>query len=162
MDRTFIFASLPQTLAEMQAMPEASLMDPYCTAALTVAALCRYGTDKNACVEMLNFLRGPRPLSPYDVQFLRDRLGGKAYKPFSYFEGAVPANDYTPNVPYVITVSGNPPAPEDNYKQFLLKSGGADSPRPITMRKKGDGRWMLWEQMLLADIRTPKSQDPWA
>ncbi|MBR5410858.1 MAG: hypothetical protein IK104_09305 [Clostridia bacterium] len=162
MEKTFTFNALPQTLEELKAMPEADLTDPCAAVALTVAALCRYGTDKDACVEMLDFLRGPRPLSPYDVQFLRDRLGGKEYKPFSFFAGAVPANDYAPDVPYVITVCENPVMPDENYKQFLVRSGGADNPRQVTVRRKGDGQWLLWEEMLLSDIRTPKSQDPWA
>ena len=49
---------------------------------------------------MLNFLRGPRPLSPYEISFLDDRFrDGNWYVPFSYFKGAIPENDYTPNEP---------------------------------------------------------------
>ena len=162
MEKTLTLAALPKTLSELQAMPESALTDPFATAALTVAALCRYGEDPNACVEMLNFLRGPRPLSPFEVQFLRDRLGGKGYKPFSFFAGAIPINEYTPNLPYAITVRANPVNPGGNdYRNMLLVSGGADSPRPITLRRRGE-QWFLWEQMLLSDIRVPKSQDPWA
>lgn len=40
--------------------------------------------------------------------------------------------------------------------------GGADSPRPVKLRKKADGQWCLWEQYLLTDIRQPKADDPWA
>ena len=162
MEKTLTLAALPKTLSELQAMPESALTDPFATAALTVAALCRYGEDPNACVEMLNFLRGPRPLSPFEVQFLRDRLGGKGYKPFSFFAGAIPINEYTPDVPYTITVRENPANPGgDEYKNMLLVSGGADNPRPVTLRRRGE-QWFLWEQMLLSDIRVPKSQDPWA
>ena len=39
---TFTFTSLPESLAEMQALPEASLDTPFKTAALTVLALCAY------------------------------------------------------------------------------------------------------------------------
>ena len=85
MEQQFSFAQLPQNLSQLQALPEAAMTNPFAVAALTVAAFCRYGTDRDACLEMLNFLRGPRPLLPYDMQFLRDRLGGKEYKPFSFF-----------------------------------------------------------------------------
>ena len=44
---TFTFAALPESLAEMQALPEADLGDPYKTAALTVCALCVYAADKD-------------------------------------------------------------------------------------------------------------------
>ncbi|MFR7485190.1 MAG: hypothetical protein ACLUVP_07940 [Acutalibacter sp.] len=31
------------------------------------------------------------------------------------------------------------------------------------MRQKGsDGKWFLWEQYLLTDVRIPKAADPWA
>ena len=56
---TFTFASLPESLAEMQALPEANLDNPYKTAALTVCAICAYAADKNVGLEMLNWLRGP-------------------------------------------------------------------------------------------------------
>ena len=60
---TFPFAALPESLAELQALPEASLDTPFKTAALTVLALCAYAADKNVGTEMLNWLRGPRPLN---------------------------------------------------------------------------------------------------
>lgn len=90
---TFTFQALPESLAQMQAMPEASLDTPFKTAALTVCALCVYGADKNIGLEMLNWLRGPRP---------------------------------------------------------------------ITLRRKGNGQWFLWEQYLMTGIQMPKSADPWA
>jgi hypothetical protein len=93
---TFTFTALPESLSQMQALPEASLDTPFKTAALTVCALCAYGADKNIGKEMLDWLRGPRPLSPMDISFLNDRFrDGKAYVPFSYFKGARPENDYT-------------------------------------------------------------------
>ena len=164
MYKTFTFARLPQNLAELQALPESGMRDPFAVAALTVAALCRYEGSRDDCVEMLNYLRGPRPLLPYDVQFLRDRLGGKGYKPFSFFAGAVPGNNYTPAVPYTITISGAEDAAtrESDRCQMQIRSGGADSPRPVDLRRKGDGTWWLWEQFLLSDIRTPVKDDPWA
>ena len=68
--QTFIFAQLPESLAQMQALPEARLDDPYKTAALTVCALCVYSGYPQIGAEMLNWLRGPRPLSPFDISFL--------------------------------------------------------------------------------------------
>ena len=92
---TFTFQELPESLAQMQALPEASLDTPFKTAALTVCALCAYGADKNIGKEMLNWLRGPRPLNGQDISFLNDRFrDGKSYIPFSYFVGASPENGY--------------------------------------------------------------------
>ena len=70
----FTFSALPESLAQMQAMPEASLDTPFKAAALTVCALCAYAADRNVGTEMLNWLRGPRPLNGQDISFLNDRF----------------------------------------------------------------------------------------
>lgn len=162
MERTFTFERLPETVDELRGMPEFVLTDPFMTAALTVCALCRYEKDPNAAVAMLNELRGPRPLSVFEIQFLRDRLAGKGYKPFSFFRGASPSNNYTPTLPYTIVIRDDPYSYQnEGYVRLQLQSYGADSARPVTLRRKG-AQWMLWEQILLSDIRTPAKDDPWA
>ena len=161
--QTFTFQALPESLAQMQALPEAALTDPFQTAALTVCALCAYAADKTIGTEMLNWLRGPRPLSPHDISFLNDRFMEGHYVPFSYFAGAVPANDYTPAQPYSLTFEAGPYADANpGYKKLHIRSGGADSPREIVLRQKSDGQWLLWDQFLLVSIRQPKSDNPWA
>lgn len=161
---TFTFVALPESLAQMQAMPEASLDSPYKTAALVLCALCVYGADKQIGAEMLNWLRGPRPLSPMDISFLNDRFrDGQFYVPFSYFKGATPANDYTPDQPFSVTIESNPYSDANpGYMKLFLRSGGADNAREVVLRQKGDGQWLLWDQFLLVGIRAPKSVDPWA
>lgn len=161
---TFTFDKLPESLDELKALPISTLDSPHKTAALTVCALCVYAADKNIGIEMLNFLRGPRPLSPMEIQFLDDRFrGGKYYVPFSYFEGTSPENDYTPATPFKLTFNSNPySADNEGYYKLYINSSGADSPRQVTLRMKGDGRWFLWEQYIMVGIRQPKSKDPWA
>lgn len=162
---TFTFAALPESLAEMQALPEAKLDTPFKTAALTVCALCAYAADKQIGTEMLNWLRGPRPLSNMEISFLNDRFrDGKTYVPFSYFEGATPENDYIPAEPFKVTVSTNPYSDaNEGYMKLFIKSSGADTAREVVLRQRGsDGVWFLWDQMLLPDIRVPKSANPWA
>ena len=165
MNYTVTLAKLPLTLEEMKSMPQASLKDPADTVALTVAALCAYPSNPNECYAMLDYLRGPRPLSTMEKQFIRDRfMDGRDYIPRSYFKGAVPDNDYTPNFPYVIEFQDSvSPIAEEGYKKFDLKSGGADSMRPVMLRAKpSTGEWFLWDQILLGQIRVPKSKDAWA
>ena len=58
--------------------------------ALFLCALALFDKDRDAGTAAMNLLRGPRPMTPYDAQFLRDRLRGKAYLPLAYFEGATP------------------------------------------------------------------------
>ena len=161
--QTFTFQALPESLAQMQALPEAALTDPFQTAALTVCALCAYAADKTIGTEMLNWLRGPRPLSPYDISFLNDRFMDGHYVPFSYFAGAVPANDYTPAQPYSLTFEAGPYADANpGYKKLHIRSGGADNPREVLLRRTADGRWLLWDQFLMLSIRQPRGDDFWA
>ena len=158
-----MFTTLPETLDQFKALPQAQLSDPFSTAALTVLALCFYPKDRELCHSMLDFLRGPRPLSPYDKQFIRDRFMDKDYVPRSYFTGAVPSNDYAPSQPYTVRVNENPYSYQDQgYAKMYLTSGGADSQRYVQLRLAKDGKWYLWEQFILSDIRPPESTNPWA
>lgn len=162
---TFTFQTLPESLSELQALPEATLKTPFQTAALTVLALCAYAADKAIGTEMLNWLRGPRPLNGQDIAFLNDRFrDGKTYLPFTYFVGSSPDNNYTPTQPYEIVVeSTHISATEEGYMKLFIPCGGAEAPRPIKLRKRGsDGKWFLWEQYLLTAVKTPKADDPWA
>lgn len=162
MEQTFCFSAIPETTAQLRAIPEAALTSPFQTAALTALALLRYEADPAAAVELLNFLKGPQPLSPFQIQFLRDRLAGKGYVPRSYFAGAAPANNYTPTLPYTVTVFDGPYSyQQEGYAKLMLRSSGADSPREVMLRRKG-GQWFLWENYLLPDIRVPAALDPWA
>jgi len=160
---TFTFNALPESLDELKALPEAALENPFQTAALTVCALCVYAADKSIGTEMLNYLRGPRPLSGHEISFLNDRFRDGHHFPITYFKGAVPANDYTPDEPFTLTVeSGAYSDANEGYKKLFIRSGGTDSPREIVLRQLGDGRWMLWDQFLLVSIRDAKSDNPWA
>lgn len=158
-----VIGQMPQTLEEFRALPQAAMDTPFKTAALTVVALCHYPTDRQLCFDMLAHLKGPAGLSGVDKQFINDRFMDKDYVPRSYFEGATPENSYQPALPYTITVSDNPYSYQnEGYATLYIKSGGADSARQVTMRKAKDGKWYLWEQFLLSDIRKPESENPWA
>ena len=134
---TFTFTSLPESLAELQALPEASMDTPF----------------------------GPRPLNGQEISFLNDRFrDGKTYLPFTYFSGSTPDNNYTPTQPYTLVIESNHVSDDEpGYMKLFIPCGGADSPRPIKLRQRGsDNKWFLWEQYLLTGVRTPKSADPWA
>ena len=165
MEYTITFNSLPKNLEELKTLPQADLKSPEGTAALTIAALDVYPENPEECYRMLDFLRGPRPLSNMEKQFIRDRfMDDKSYLARSYFQGATPKNDYRPDTPFTLHFSDSAAQiAEEGYKILNVRSGGADSPRSITLRTKpSTGEWFLWEQMLLAGIRIPESQDAWA
>jgi hypothetical protein len=161
----FTLEKLPQSLQEFEELVGTS-RTPEKVCALFLCAVSLFDRDKDAGAAAMNILRGPRPMTPYDVQFLRDRLSGKPYLPLAYFDGATPQNGYKPSVPYVLNVKEDP-RPQDveqGYLRVFLQTTGADSPRPMKLRQKGStGEWFLWEySSVLVGIRTPASEDPWA
>ena len=160
----FTFAALPASLSKLQELPEAKMDTPYKTAALTVVALAVYTRDQRAGREMLDFLNGPAEFSEYDRQFLAEHLLSQPYVAFSFFRGATPENNYTPSLPYVLEAKSVATSfANENYAAIYFTSGGADSDRPVTVRKKpSEGRWYYWEQALLQGIRTPAADNPWA
>lgn len=159
-------SSLPQNADEMRAMPEFTLSDPFTVLAFSVAAMNRYPTDREACREMLNVLKGPEPLTQRELQFINDRfMDGRDYVARSYFGGTSPENDYTPSQPYTVKITEQFNSREnEGYIKLFLTSSGADSIRPITLRNKAStGEWFLWEfDGMLSSIRIPKSADKWA
>ena len=78
--------ALPASLAEFRNL---SLKTPDEVVAGFLCALNLYVKNPNEGVEAMNLLRGPRPMTPYDSQFLRDRLRGKEYLPLAYFAFAM-------------------------------------------------------------------------
>lgn len=158
-----VFPTLPDTLEQFKALPQAALSNPFDTAALTVLAFCFYPQDKETSLAMVDYLKGPKPLSGYDKSFIADRFRDSDYVPRSYFNGATPQNDYLPSQPYTVTVFENPYSYQNaGYAKLFIRSGGADSPREVLLRLVKDGKWYLWEQFILVGIRAPESSNPWA
>lgn len=110
-----------------------------------------------------------QPLSEMTKQNIKDRMTQNdkyTYIGRSYFKGATPENDYTPSEPYKIEVTENEYSDiEEGYKKLFAQSGGADSPRGITLRLAKDGNYYIWSDSfmgLLSDIRPLESENPWA
>ena len=132
-----VIQKIPENLQEFEILAVKG-RQPEHICALLLCALALFDRDKDAGAAAMNLLRGPRPMTPYDAQFLRDRLRGKEYLPLAYFEGATPANSYTPAQPYVLNVLPDP-RPQDiepGYLRVFLKTAGADAPRPMKLRQK--------------------------
>lgn len=158
--------SIPAGLQDFESLAARLRQNPEGVCALFLCALQLFDKSKDEGTQAMNLLRGPRPMTPYDAQFLRDRLRGKSYLPLAYFEGATPQNGYQPRTPYVLNVLSDP-RPQDiepGYLRVFLKTAGADSPRPMKLRQKAStGEWFLWEySSVLSGIRIPVSEDPWA
>ena len=143
---------------------------PENVAALVVQAICLYDKDETLFYEVLQDLMSElQPLSNMLKQEINDRMeqNNKAsYIGLSYFNCSINFNNYEPDKSYSIEITDGPSSyVNEGYATLYLKSGGADSKRPITLRKKKDGNWVLWSDSilgLLSDIRKPENQNPWA
>ena len=160
--KTIEFSTLPTTLEQFTAMPQAEMQSPYDTAAMFVVALSLYLQNKEASIAMMNYLKGPMPLSANKLSLMRTQMTD--YLARSYFSGATPQNDYSPSQPYAVVISDNPHSyAEQGYAKLFVHCGGADSPRPVAMRLAKDSRWYVTEHSsLLLGIRKPESANPWA
>ena len=160
-DRTTsaVFSVFPMTQAELLASPYNNLMTPMNTAALFVVALNAYNQNRGEAIAMINYLRGPNPLSADNIGFLDERMAQNnksGYLARSYLAGATPQNGYTPSQPYTVVITDNFYTYYDReFATVYVMCGGSDSPRPVTMRKAGDNLWYLGELSLLDDIRSP-------
>lgn len=163
-EQIFVFSKLPETVDELKTNELISMDTPFKTAALAMAVLCNFKRNHDETYAMLDVLRGPEPLSPYDKQFINERLNGKEYKALSFFRGAKPENGYVPTTPYTIVVSDNMYSyTDENWAIMYVNSSGADSSRSIKLRKKpSTGQWFINEIQCLSDIRVPVNEDPWA
>ena len=164
---TFTFKELPETLEDFMALDINDLRQPQNTAAMTLLALCLYPQNREECFRTIDYLDGPKPLSDYEKQVFDDRFKGDQVNiPFSYFKGATPANNYMPSVPYTFTIRETTISRANlnlGYITLFFDSSGADSSRYVTLRlRESTGEWFLYEQFLLASIKTPRASDPWA
>ncbi len=97
-------------------------------------------------------LIGPAPNNPgayegyamNNTTTLRHRLSELSYLPFIYYLGASPQNGYTPDAPpYQVEMYANPhsyiPSSDGTMRiKLFVKTLGADSARPVTVRKTGE------------------------
>ncbi|MBE6887630.1 MAG: hypothetical protein E7484_04315 [Ruminococcaceae bacterium] len=158
----YTFNVLPQTADDIRALLEIyPQSDRHNTTAFFMASLVRYIEDAGDGLAMIDVLKGPQPLSDTEKAFIKERFSDKKYLPKSYFEGATPENNYEPDTPWTIVVSNEAVSAPEGYSYTTVSSGGADSPRRVCLRIKGDNHY-IWEYNgVLLGIRLPAEEDPW-
>ena len=165
--REFTYDSLPLSLEALKALQK-NPKDFFETAALAVLALNVYADFPEESKAMLDYLNGPDAVANRDLQLIQTQfMEGGRYTVKSYFKGANPQNNYTPSMPYTITIHDNPysyDTMKDGYVSLYVPSGGADNDRKVTLRTKpSTGEWFIYSwQGLLMGIRPAAETDPWA
>lgn len=77
-----------------------------------------------------------------NVNTLKDRLKSYPYLPYIYYQGAEPENGYTPDAPpYRVNMYTNlysySPSSDGMWIKLFVETKGADSNRPVSVRKAG-------------------------
>ena len=145
--------------------------NPYNVVGILINVISSYDIeDDSNFINELQYLMGEfQPISTLMRQSIKDRMKQNdkyEYIGKSYFKGATPSNDYTPDMPYEIEITSNKYSQiENGFMKLFVNSGGADSARGITVRLAKDGNYYVWSDSfmgLLADIRGLESKNPWA
>lgn len=157
---------LPQSAEAFAVLQERVARTPEGGAAVMVVALLLYAEDKvlgERCLGeavdggRLQPVAAGRRLGRRDLQLIASQVGGRPYVLRSYLAGACPENGYRmPEPPLQIEWSANPYSGDvdsGSYKVFVASSG-ADSPRPVTVRRDPEGLWKAYEwSSLLLGVR---------
>jgi len=162
---------LPETVEALVALQEEVAGTPEGGAAVMIAALWLMAEDEErgeqalvAAVDRSRLQAGSggfegRRLGKRDLDLIRMQVGGRGYALRSYVQGTGPENGYRlPERPYRVVCSANPYSGDLDAGQFkvFVASSGADSPRPVTLRRGEDGLWRAaeWSSLLLG-VREP-------
>lgn len=93
-----------------------------------------------------------------DMSLIKSQLGKNNEIPNSYIEGANPENNYKVKLPYVYKLSSNRYSGDKSQGKFkvFVKCYGADSPRPIHLKKNDKGIWKAssWSSVIMG-IKAP-------
>jgi hypothetical protein len=100
-----------------------------------------------------------RELGNRDLRLIEDQLRGRPWLAASYVKGTSPETGYEFGAgPLSFDVRPDPLSPEDpqDREKVFIVSSGADSPRPLTLQRDGQGIWRAVEwSSLLVGVRPP-------
>jgi hypothetical protein len=163
--------SLPASIDELIALRDRIATDPQGGAAVFVVALLLHSRDRALGAQALTVAvdrgrlqesaAGFRGFSllPADLRQIERQLEGRPYLPRSYLVGTSPANGYAePPLPWTIQCATTPTSGDASTGtlKLFVPSSGADSPRPITLRRNDRGLWKASEwSSLIVGIRPP-------
>lgn len=168
---------LPENVDELLALRGDLARNPSGAAALFAVALQVYAQNKDQGKPMLIALlvndgslmsQSTRPgnYRGYDLsnntKFLVDQLDSKPWVPNSYVVGTSQANGYAlpASGPYHFDITQNQftvVKPDEEVRIFIACTG-ADTPRPIRLKKNTEGIWKVAEfSSLVVGVRAPAS-----
>lgn len=98
------------------------------------------------------------------IDLIKRQIEQHPYLIASYLPGSSSSNGYLPNsAPYSFTITANrfSGTEESGQRKLFIPSSGADTPRPVTLKKNAKGVWKAHEfSSLLVGIKKPASKNP--
>lgn len=171
-------AELPKSLEEFQGRVATEAKDPKGAVTLFFTGIYVFlageeDLGKQFIIEMSRY----KEWSETNHRMLLERLKSQPYIYRSYTKGATPENGYTMNagefeLAFEGEVSLKPYADkaEGEYARLLVRSGGADSARPVILQRNNAGQYKVYEFSSLnlgirpvkaaLDTSLPESKDP--
>lgn len=170
-------AALPRTVEDFQNLRDQHGNTPSGAAALFATALIVYAENQQAGLPMLILMlvndntlmqtasanRGYRGFDlTANTRFLTDRVIPAPWVPRSYVQGTSPVSHYTlPSGPLRFSFTTN------NYTvisptelRMFIASTGADTPRPLRLKRNSAGLWKVAEfSSLVVGVRPPEKPD---
>ncbi len=177
---TYIFTKLPETFEDIKSIPLSTKFGPVAASICACAAFDETKTGitnqyTHPIFEMMDYLNGPT-LTINNVaksgifDSMRNTLSLVDKGKLAYFNGATPANGYTPTKPYTFTLVHGPyyipakastiahPQGEPERHMILISFAGDEAQRYVDVYHSGDGNWYTWDnswQHLVASMKTP-------
>ncbi len=122
---------------------------------------CLVVTVKKGSLIKGNIYKGYQ-LFKSDMQLIERQIESKYGLIDSYIKGSGPENKYTVKLPYIYEFTTNPYSgdPASGSYKILVKCSGADSDRPIRLKKNEKGYWKAdsWSSVLVG-IKKIKSEE---
>ncbi|MDF1513906.1 MAG: hypothetical protein P1S60_08865 [Anaerolineae bacterium] len=170
--------AIPRTLEEFLTMRGKLAATPEGGAVVALVALLLYAqapdselamqaltiaVDQSRLRETADGYRGWAILA-IDLQRVQRQLRDRPWTPQSYILETDPKQGYQlPQPPYQFEVSDNVHSgnPDEGIYKVFVRSSGAASPRPVTMKRNNRGIWkaLEWSSLLMGIIAPAKPRD---
>lgn len=145
-------SSFPKTADEFKTFRDQTATTPQGGALVFAVALNVYGSDAKLgaqfltlCLDMDRLTDGEEGVSgkqPSGLRDFKDRNGAKPHIARSMFAGTKPENGYElPAFPLQLTFQDRPETIKDTEAKVFIVTSGADTPKPLQLRKNDKGIW---------------------
>lgn len=173
-DRSIEIGSIPASVEQFIALRDQVAKEPAGGAAMFCVAMLVYTKDEKlgqAClaiaVDQGRLAAGDhghqgKQLAPRDLQQMQRQVGEAPHIARSYVEDTDPAAGYKlPPPPLKIELNGDEREVDADRTKVFVYSTGADSARPITLRRNDKGFWKADEwSSLIVGVKAPPKDRP--